>query len=265
MILALGPPTVRLAISCLIVTLSSTVLFAVGEKAPLTLDQLLRLVELKVPDVAVAREIRTRRLGFSPDVAALERLRLAGAGPLVESEIKLAILGSTDGRDSEPPWVQKLPRGAYVLRLTPQQLVAVSQVLSTGPSMRIATYDDVGPGAEDVAERMQCRGCFTPEMQFPYACWGDLNRDGFQDVVVVLVSRSAVNNWGWREWWIVVLEGTPGGTFDPIVVAKEQNGCLAGVLYHPDENVIEFACFGVAAGNLRWDGKRYLVTPMVGD
>jgi len=38
------------------------------------------------------------------------------------------------------------------------------------------------------------------EMQFPFAVWRDLNRDGFEDLALVFASKSTINNWGWRKW-----------------------------------------------------------------
>jgi hypothetical protein len=102
-------------------------------------------------------------------------------------------------------------------------------------------------------------------MQYPFACWGDLNRDGLLDVALVFVSEKSVNTWGWREWSIVAFHGNPTGQFTPVLVTKDTSGCFDGMLYDKKDNSVEFSCFGVASGSFRWSGNRYVVEPKVGD
>jgi len=96
-------------------------------------------------------------------------------------------------------------------------------------------------------------------MQHPYACWGDLNKDGYQDLAVTFVTKNTVNSYGWRDWWIVVFHGNSSGAYQPAVVTKEQAGCMSWLLYDRITNSVEFACFESGVGGFHWDGKRYVI------
>ena len=102
-------------------------------------------------------------------------------------------------------------------------------------------------------------------MQYQYACWGDLNRDGFLDVAMIFVSKSPVNNWDWHDWLIVAFHGNTTGNYNPTVITKDRSGCLDGVLYEKAKNEAELICFGVGGGSFKWDGKRYVVRHIKGD
>ncbi len=51
------------------------------QRAPLSLSQLERLVQIHAPDATIGGEIRKRGLSFSPDKATAESLQRLGAGP----------------------------------------------------------------------------------------------------------------------------------------------------------------------------------------
>jgi hypothetical protein len=160
---------------------------------------------------------------------------------------------------AQAPSVKRLADGTYDLVLTPNQQNAVTQLLGRNPGLRLANFKDSGD-QQKVVQVMQ-----VGQMQYPFACWGDLNRDGYLDVALVFVSKQPVNNWGWREWWIVAFHGSRRGQFTPVVVTKDTSGCFDGMLYHKKNNSVEFSCFGVAAGSFRWNGNHYVVQPKVGD
>jgi len=160
---------------------------------------------------------------------------------------------------AQAPSVKRLADGTYDLVLTPNQQNAVTQLLGRNPGLRLANFKDSGD-QQEVVQFMQ-----AGQMQYPFACWGDLNRDGYLDVALVYVSKEPVNNWGWREWWIVAFHGSRRGQFTPVLVTKDTSGCFDGMLYDKKDNSVEFSCFGVASGSFRWSGNRYVVEPKVGD
>jgi len=157
------------------------------------------------------------------------------------------------------PFAKRLADGTYTLVLPQRLQEAVAQFLRRNAGLRLANFNDSG-GGEELVHYMR-----SGEMQYPFACWGDLNRDGYLDVALVFVSKQPVNNWGWREWWIVAFHGSRRGQFTPVVVTKDSSGCFDGMLYHKKDNSVEFSCFGVAAGSFRWNGNHYVVQPKVGD
>jgi len=166
----------------------------------------------------------------------------------------------------QPPSVEKLASGDYALKLTPPQQEVVDEFLRHHPGLRLTHFDDIGGNREEVIPHMQAADRYLnmPKWQFPYACWADLNRDGFLDVALVFVSKKPVNSWGWREWWIVVFQGSPDESFRPTIVTKEQNGCLAGMYSSQKRNTVEYVCFPSGVGSFRWNGKRYVVVPLRG-
>jgi hypothetical protein len=157
------------------------------------------------------------------------------------------------------PFAKRLADGTYTLVLPQRLQEAVAQFLRRNAGLRLANFNDSG-GGEELVHYMR-----SGEMQYPFACWGDLNRDGLLDVALVFVSEKSINTWGWREWWIVAFHGNPTGQFTPVVVTKDSSGCFDGLLYHRRENWVEFFCSGVAAGSFKWGNDRYVVKPMVGD
>lgn len=157
------------------------------------------------------------------------------------------------------PSVQKLSDNNYSLSLPPSLQAAVNAYIGRNRGIRLASFRDSN-GGEDLKKYMD-----SGEIRYPFACWGDLNRDGFLDVALVFVSNKAINSWDWHEWHIVAFHGDSSGSYKAVPVTKEQSGCFDALLYHKDENWVEFSCFGVAAGSFRWNGSRYVVKPKTGD
>ena len=171
---------------------------------------------------------------------------------------------SVAGQATRFPYVERLPTGGYELRLSQNQQQAVQAFLSTHPGLQLVTTH---PGGLTAAWLKQAQGYMNSgEMQFPYAAWRDFNRDGFQDLALVFSSKTPINSWGWHQWWIVVFEGTAAGQMKPVVVTNsEQGSCFDGMLYQKKTNTTAFACFNVATGTFRWDGRQFIVRHMVGD
>jgi hypothetical protein len=170
-------------------------------------------------------------------------------------------------RDEQVPAVHKLQTGDYELVLTLNQRRAVDAFLSKNPSIRLVTSNiaNLTPtGLQSVREQIAA-SMKSGEMQFPFASWHDFNKDGRLDIALVFASKSIVNSYKWREWRIVVFEGSSSGTYNPIVVTTFQGGCLDGLTYRKASNSVQFSCFDVAGGSFRWNGHAYDVTPMRGD
>lgn len=163
------------------------------------------------------------------------------------------------GRSSQPPSVRKLSNGEYALTLTPAQQAAMDQFLALNSNLKLAEFKD-SSGGDQLIQYMS-----SGEVQYPFACWGDLNRDGFMDVALVFISKRPINSNNWHEWWIVVFHGNSSGKYTTVLVTIDRSGCFDAMLYHRDENRIEFSCFDVAAGSFRWNGNRYVVQPKSGD
>lgn len=165
------------------------------------------------------------------------------------------------------PKVHKLQNGDYELDLTPRQKRAVDMFLSKNPSVRLVTSPvaNLTPeGLQSVREQIDA-SMKSGEMQFPFASWHDFNNDGRLDLALVFVSKSVVNSYKWREWSIVVFEGSSSGIDIPVVVTKFQAGCLDGLIYEKSSDSVQFSCFNVAGGSFRWNGHAYDVRPMRGD
>src|ERR1700688_2255043 len=155
----------------------------------------------------------------------------------------------------QPPTV-KTTGNSYVLILSPQLESAAAKYVDDHPGIRLATFTDTREG--DEVRKMMAAG----EIQFPYALWKDLNRDGLLDVVLVFISKKVVNQWAWHDWFIVAFHGTSAATFVPVAITKTQGSCLDSLVPHKADDWVEFSCFGVAAGAFRWNGKTYQVKAM---
>src|SRR3569623_316293 len=97
--------------------------------------------------------------------------------------------------DPQAPSVVKLDNGDYELRLTSSQKVAVERFLKEYPKLRLPTYKEAAKD-EEVPKYMKAGDEVFPRMQFPYAVWGDLNRDKLLDVAMVFVTKKPVNSYG---------------------------------------------------------------------
>jgi hypothetical protein len=160
-----------------------------------------------------------------------------------------------------PPIVNVLSDSNMVIVFTKEQKNAIKDFLKLNPNLYLVTSKYVDPYVKiDNYNRFK-----KGEMQYQYACWGDLNNDGYLDVVVVFKSKACVNAWGWSTFCFVVLEGQKNGIFYPMKVYAFDGGCLDGILFHKKENVVEYFCSDVAAGIFKWSNGRFIVKKMVGD
>lgn len=165
----------------------------------------------------------------------------------------------------EPPSAVKLENGEYELRLTSPQQQAVEQFLKAHPELRLPSYQEAAGKNDEVPAYMKAGDEYFPKMQFPCAAWGDLNRDGLLDVAVAFVTKKPVNSYGWREWWLVVLQGGRDDTYKATLVTKEQNSCLAAMFYIEEENTVKYGCFPSGLGSFHWNGKGYETRALMGD
>lgn len=165
-----------------------------------------------------------------------------------------------------PPTVTKLRNGTYSLKFSPSQQVAVDKFLRQHPALKPANFSDRNPDYGEYIWNKIRPDIESGEMQFPFAVWGDINRDGFLDIALAFVTKKAVNNWGWREYWIVVFQGASGGQYNPIVATRDQIGCFDGMYYRRESNTVEYACIPSSSGygRFRWNGMRYQVLRKLG-
>jgi len=169
----------------------------------------------------------------------------------------------------EAPSVETFANGRHVLRLTKAQQAAVDAFVRSQPDFLPANCDTlnlpVDYCAQSYREWADIAGRAKAQLQYPYVAWRDLNGDGLLDFVVPFFSRTAVNNWGWRNWQIVVFEGRPDGSFKPVVAARDTwAACFDGMLYEPTRKRMEYWC-GSGGGSFRWNGSRYVMRPLKGD
>src|ERR1700681_2032659 len=78
------------------------------------------------------------------------------------------------------PSARRMSNGNYELSLPPQQQSAVDEFLRehndvVSPTLKKEDLSD--PGRNNERDKLFKSG----KMQHPFACWGDLNRDGLQD------------------------------------------------------------------------------------
>lgn len=230
----------------------------------LTLDDVLKLEDL-VAAAGKSFNAYKQSLDLAQRVAAGDQQEIsAWAAQAANACGQAGGTGSSAGQTTPFPYVEQLPTGDYELRLSQTQQEAVQKFLNTHPGLQLITAH---PGGLTADWLKHVRGYMdSGEMQFPYAAWRDFNNDGFQDLALVFASKTPINSWGWRQWWIVVFEGTASGQLKPVVVTDSERGsCFDGMFYDRNTNVTAFACFNVATGTFRWDGKQFVVRHMVGD
>ena len=93
-----------------------------------------------------------------------------------------------------PPIVNVLSDSNMVIVFTKEQKNAIKDFLKLNPNLYLVTSKYGDPYVKiDNYNRFK-----KGEMQYQYVCWGDLNNDGYLDVVVVFKSKACVNAWGWR-------------------------------------------------------------------
>lgn len=105
-------------------------------------------------------------------------------------------------------------------------------------------------------------------MQFPTTCWGDFNNDGSLDIAMLFHHKNQIrgkSGFMFDQYAVVVFEGRVNGAYNPKVIVKSGVGKLDGILYHKEDNRVEFANFDVASGGFKWNGKKYVVTLPKGD
>jgi hypothetical protein len=168
-----------------------------------------------------------------------------------------------------PPTVLTSSQGQHSLQLTSAQQDAVTFFLQAHPELQLANCQALGLAdtacANAYAEWEGLVRTANATLQFPFAAWGDFNRDGLLDIALPLFSRSPVNNNNWRNWSFVVFQGSSDGHFNPVIAAKDQWGlCFDGMLYHPVRQQIEYWC-GSGGGSFRWTGTSYKAKRLMGD
>jgi hypothetical protein len=94
------------------------------------------------------------------------------------------------------------------------------------------------------------------KMQYPFAAWGDFNKDGHLDVAFLFLGNET--------YQVVVFQGGSTESYTPVPLVKAP-GRPHGIYYEPRRNTVFFERFGVATGNFRWNGRRYVITKMIGD
>jgi hypothetical protein len=167
------------------------------------------------------------------------------------------------------PTVEITPLGTHQARFTPAQMQAIDSFLRSHPGYKTVNCQTLALSAsactnldhewESIVRRA------SAQVQSPFAVWGDFNKDGVVDFALPFFSSTAVNNWGWRNWLLVVFQGSSKGTFSPVIVTQDRCGlCFDGILYHPARKQVEYWC-NTGGGSFRWDGTRYVAKSLLGD
>ncbi|HEY5534233.1 MAG TPA: hypothetical protein VIL99_04735 [Ignavibacteria bacterium] len=160
----------------------------------------------------------------------------------------------------EFPYTVKISEGKYNLVFSDKQQKAINDYLNTNNNLTLLLDDNYN---EDIEYYMN-----SGLMQHRYAAWGDFNKDSFQDFMLLFVYSDISQNPYHPKGYVynlVIFEGKSDGLYSPIVIHKEKNGIIDGVTYDKVNNIIEFSCFGVAAGLIERVGEKYKVTEMMGD
>jgi hypothetical protein len=101
--------------------------------------------------------------------------------------------------------------------------------------------------------------------QSPYAVWGNYSHHQSPDLVIPFFSKTSVNNWGWRNWEIVVFEPIGLDQYRPITAVRDSWGvCFDGMLYHSARKQVEFWCKSMG-GSIRWNGATFVGKLTKGD
>ena len=186
------------------------------------------------------------------------RALLIAAIILSSYEIILPQLGK---KMETPPIVTIKPNGSREILFAPKQFDEINAFLKQNPDMELFTKENIDQYSKaEFAEYYK-----SGMMQFQYSCWGDFDSDKVLDVVVIFRSRKVVNNFNWHTFNFVLLKGQTNGSYSASTIYSFEGGCLDGLLYHKNDNAIEFFCSGVASGVLKWKNGKLTVKEMVGD
>ncbi len=121
---------------------SGASLYSVQSNSPLTLSQIERLLEIKVEDEVIAREVRTRGLAFKLDASTLERLQARGAGELtrqalLQQEERAAYLAYANEQHDAAKrlalgkeFLQKYPQSEYARDVAAGNLKTMREIFS---------------------------------------------------------------------------------------------------------------------------------------
>lgn len=228
------------------------------------------------PDLIVAKIQQARSEALDVSTDALIELRKQKVSKQVIAAILQRASGRTGGPPAPDPPAKSISAaarqlvGMHGVPFSPSQDAALVSFLDTHPGYQAASCQSLG--LDDAA----CRGAHKAweeivrtvahaEVQLPYLAWGDFNHDGLSDFVIAFFGRTPVNKFGWRNWMLVVFQGTADGRYVPVIAAKDQWGvCFDGMLYHPVRKQIEYWC-GSGGGSFRWNGSRYVAQRLIGD
>lgn len=171
---------------------------------------------------------------------------------------------STNIYAQEFPYTVKISEGQYNLVFSDKQQKTINDFLNTNNNLTLLLDDYYNAYINEEIENYMNSGL----MQYRYAAWGDFNKDSFQDFMLLFVYSDISQNSYHPKGYIynlVIFEGKSDGWYSSIVIHKEKNGIIDGVTYDKVNNIIEFSCFGVAAGFIERTGEKYKVTEMMGD
>jgi serine/threonine protein kinase len=177
--------------------------------------------------------------------------------PPAPSPTTTSAIGARLVSPADTPTVEAPRPGEFALALPARVWDAVDAYLAPRSNLRLATWADAS--ADSRAAMTEGR------MQFPFALWRDLDADGDLDVALVFVSTTATNQWGWRDWPIVVFRAWPDGHFDDVGVTVVNGSCFDGMLYVAEARHVEYGCFEVAVGSFAWNGQGFSVATAMGD
>jgi hypothetical protein len=181
----------------------------------------------------------------------------------------LTTSGYIAGSYAQPPGVEVLPGGEHVVHLTQAQEGAISAFVRAHPGFQPANCKTLGRTEAACAEMdkdwLSIVQSKKAEVQTPFALWGDFNHDGILDFVIPFFGSNSVNSWGWRQWFLVVFQGTRDGHFTPVIAVRDRFAlCFEGMLYDPVRKRVEYWC-PAGGGSFRWTGSRYVMKRIMGD
>jgi hypothetical protein len=172
-------------------------------------------------------------------------------------------------RSGQEPSVEVTATGVYKVHFNEAQSATIKAFLGAHPGFQLANCESLGmtdSACRDLNKEWErIAHDAATKIQAPFVTWGDFNHDGSLDLALPFFGRNSVNNYGWRDWLIVVLQGSPDGHLTPIIAARDQWGvCFDGMLYHPVRKQIEYWC-GSGGGSIRWNGSHYVMKRLIGD